>query len=171
MLMTAPVNGLVVTTRPLRAATVPGRCTVSCGPRVRIISPGKTKESWLEEAIGIYTTRLRGTLELECVWVKDDAALLAQVGSAPGGCIALDPLGKSVTSEQFSELLFSALEAGGSRLSFVIGGAEGLPPELRAKAQLVSLSRMTFTHQMARLLLAEQVYRAAEIRKGSGYHK
>ena len=172
MLFTASAHGLVATTRPLRAAAAPGRHeTLSCGPRVRILSPGKTKESWLEEAIGIYTKRLRSTLELECVWVKDDAALLTQAGSVTGGCIALDPLGKSVTSEQFSELLFSELEAGGSRLSFIIGGAEGLPPELRAKAKLLSLSRMTFTHQMARLLLAEQVYRAVEIRKGSGYHK
>ena len=172
MFLTASAHGLVATHRPLRAAVAPVRHgALSCGPRVRILSPGKTKESWLEEAIGIYTTRLRGTLELECVWVKDDAALLAQAGSAAGGCIALDPLGKSVTSVQFSELLFSELEAGGSRLNFVIGGAEGLPPELRAEAQLLSLSRMTFTHQMARLLLAEQVYRAVEIRKGSGYHK
>ena len=63
------------------------------------------------------------------------------------------------------------MERGGSRLSFIIGGAEGLPAEVRADATLVSLSRLTFTHQMARLVLAEQIYRATEIRKGSGYHK
>ena len=143
---------------------------VRCGPRVRIVSPGKNKERWLEDAIELYTTRLRGTLELECVWVRDDAALVKQARDA-GSVIALDPLGKTCTSEEFSELLFAAIERGGSRLSFIIGGAEGLPKEVRADATLVSLSRLTFTHQMARLVLAEQIYRATEIRKGSGYHK
>ena len=137
---------------------------------MRIVSPGKNKERWLEDAIELYTTRLHGTIELECVWVRDDAALLKQARGA-GSVIALDPLGKTCTSEEFSELLFAAIERGGSRLSFIIGGAEGLPKEVRADATLVSLSRLTFTHQMARLILAEQIYRATEIRKGSGYHK
>ena len=158
---------------PLRpsASPAPRAGSLTLGPTVRILSPGKTKEAWLDEAIGIYQKRLRGTLALECKWVRDDAALLAQAQASAGVCIALDPLGRTVTSEEFSELLFSSLERGGSRLSFVIGGAEGLPSELRAQSTLLSLSRMTFTHQMARLLLAEQIYRASEIRKGSGYHK
>ena len=76
--------------------------------------------------------------------MRDDAALLAQA-SGGGACIALDPLGRTVTSEEFSKLMYTELERGGSRLSFIIGGAEGLPPELRAQASLLSLSRMTFT--------------------------
>jgi 23S rRNA (pseudouridine1915-N3)-methyltransferase len=61
---------------------------------------------------------------------------------------------------------------GGARLSFVVGGAEGLPPELKgAPYELLSLSKLTFTHQFARVVLAEQIYRGAEIRKGSAYHK
>ena len=159
---------------PPLCRSVPSSCRrvadARCGPRVRIVSPGKNKERWLEDAIELYTTRLRGTIELECVWVRDDAALLKQARGA-GSVIALDPLGKTCTSEEFSELLFAAIERGGSRLSFIIGGAEGLPKEVRADATLVSLSRLTFTHQMARLILAEQIYRATEIRKGSGYHK
>lgn len=66
------------------------------------------------------------------------------------------------------------LTQGGSRLAFVIGGAEGLPPSIKAARQRYefwSLSRLTFTHQWARVLLTEQLYRATEIRKGSGYHK
>ena len=79
---------------------------------MRIVSPGKNKERWLEDAIELYTTRLRGTIELECVWVRDDAALLKQARGA-GSVIALDPLGKTCTSEEFSELLFAAIERGG----------------------------------------------------------
>ena len=174
MLALTAALGLLSGTRPCsRPAAAPsGRVPggVRCGPKVRIVSPGKTKERWLEDAIELYTKRLRGTLALECVWVKDDIALVSQ-SRATGAVIALDPLGKTCSSEEFSELLFAAIERGGSRLSFIIGGAEGLPAEVRADATLVSLSRLTFTHQMARLVLVEQIYRATEIRKGSGYHK
>ena len=147
---------------------------VRCGPRVRIVSVGKTKEAWLNSAIELYVSRLRGVLEVECVWVKDDAALLAAVEKTSSGetSIVLDERGPTCTSVQFAERLFDGLEAGGSRLSFFIGGADGLPPSLKAqRSRLLSLSSLTFTHQMARLLLLEQVYRATEIRKGSGYHK
>ena len=66
--------------------------------------------------------------------------------------ICLDPRGKQMTSEKFSTFLYNKLEKGGSRVSFVIGGAEGLPPSLREKTlrNLVSLSDLTFTHQWAR---------------------
>lgn len=76
---------------------------------------------------------------------------------------------------QFSHFLRSlsllSLPTGGSRLVFVIGGAEGLPPSLKKSKELWSLSKLTFTHQWARVLLTEQIYRATEIKKGSGYHK
>ena len=54
---------------------------IYCGPRVRIVSVGKTKEAWLESAIELYTTRLRGVIEIECDWVRDDTALLKSVVS------------------------------------------------------------------------------------------
>jgi 23S rRNA (pseudouridine1915-N3)-methyltransferase len=65
------------------------------------------------------------------------------------------------------------MPTGGSRLAFVIGGAEGLPASIKGSRQYEfwSLSKLTFTHQWARVLLTEQLYRATEIRKGSGYHK
>ncbi len=78
-------------------------------------------------------------------------------------------------SPTFSKFVFSKLEEGGSRLTFVVGGAEGLPPGLKSKppqgGTKLSLSSMTFTHLWARALLAEQIYRASEIRRGSKYHK
>ena len=91
-------------------------------------------------------------------------ALLASLG--PYGALRLH------VSRLAQEAEFDALEAGGSRVTFIIGGADGLPPALKADpGRLLSLSRLTFTHQMARLLLIEQIYRATEIRRGSGYHK
>lgn len=107
------------------------------------------------------------------MWVKDDEALSAKAAEQPGVLLVLDERGAQYTSQDFSKMLYEQLEEGGSRLTFVIGGADGLPPDLRAtpaKRQL-SLSRMTLTHQMARLLLAEQVYRASEIHRGSKYHR
>jgi len=142
--------------------------------RVVILSVGKTKEDWLNTAVDEYVKRLRASsVELECMWVKDDAALSARAAEQPGSLIVLDERGALYTSEAFSHVMYELLEEGGSRLTFVIGGADGLPPDLRAtpaKRQM-SLSRMTLTHQMARLLLAEQVYRASEIRRGSKYHR
>lgn len=80
-----------------------------------------------------------------------------------------------MSSPAFSKFLFSKLEQGGSRVTFVVGGAEGLPEGLKRNppqgGATLSLSSMTFTHLWARALLAEQVYRAAEIRRGSKYHK
>lgn len=156
----------------LRAA--PSRAAaIRCGPRVTIYSVGKTKEAWLQTAIELYTTRLRSVVDIDCVWVRDDAALEAQVSRADSaGCIILDERGELCTSVEFTSRFFDALEAGGSRVTFFIGGADGLPPALKADTgRLLSLSRLTFTHQMARLLLIEQIYRATEIRRGSGYHK
>lgn len=149
---------------------------VHCGPRVRIVSVGKTKEKWLEQAIDEYIKRLRPTLALECQWVRDDAALEAawtRTLDSTERCIVLDERGPMCDSQQFTSIFFKQLEEGGSRLSFFIGGAEGLPPAIKAtpKAGQLSLSRLTMTHQMVRLLLVEQVYRASEIRRGSKYHK
>ena len=75
------------------------------------------------------------------------------------------------SSEDFADLLYDGLDAGGSRMDLCIGPAEGFTEDLRRRARLLSLSKLTFPHQLARLLLVEQIYRAAEIRRGSGYHK
>lgn len=83
----------------------------------------------------------------------------------------MDETGKQLTSNDFSSYVFKSFEDGGASISFIIGGAEGLPTIIRSNYPLISLSLMTWTHQMARLLLIEQVYRAVEIKKGSKYHK
>jgi 23S rRNA (pseudouridine1915-N3)-methyltransferase len=149
---------------------------------IRIVGR-KSSESWLEEGVQMYETRLQpSNVDVETIWHKDNAALIRGVEmdhQKNHKVVCLDPKGESTTSEAFAKKLYDWLEEGGSRLCFVIGGAEGIPNELKypvpSRKQLVttmiSISALTFTHQFARLLLIEQIYRATEIRKGSGYHK
>lgn len=138
--------------------------------KIKIFSIGKTKESWLLEALEEYQKRLRNLVAIEWILAKDNPQLLSLTNSETH-LICLDPKGHSLDSEQFSALLIKKLEESGSRLSFVIGGAEGLPPAIRNNREAISLSPLTFTHQIARLILMEQIYRAFEIAKGTGYHK
>jgi 23S rRNA (pseudouridine1915-N3)-methyltransferase len=138
--------------------------------KIKIASVGKNKETWLEEACAEYIKRLQGAALIECIWVKTDEQLIAQA-EKDQALICLDPNGVKLDSEGFASLLMQQLEEGGSRLTLIIGGAEGLPPPLKKTAKLISLSPMTFTHQITRLILIEQIYRAFEIHKGSRYHK
>jgi 23S rRNA (pseudouridine1915-N3)-methyltransferase len=134
--------------------------------KVKVLTIGRCKEKWLSEALAEYEKRLRGKLSIEWALAKDNAQLTEWAGQE--SYVALDPKGELLTSEAWSEKMMKL----GLRLVFVIGGAEGLTPELLKKAQFKwSLSPLTFTHQITRLILAEQLYRATEIERGSQYHK
>lgn len=137
--------------------------------KVKILSVGKTKESWLEMALEEYAKRLAPHMQLETVWARSDEQLLLLAKETP--VLALDPQGRKLDSLEFSRFLFQQFEKQGSRLTFVIGGPEGLPAEIKRTSPLISLSRLTFTHQITRLVLVEQIYRAVEINRGSPYHK
>lgn len=138
--------------------------------KITIYSVGKTKEPWLIEALNEYEMRLRSSLEIQWVLVKKEEQLPPLLEKIPFVALVIEA--KQQSSEEFSLALHGWLESGGSRLSFLIGGAEGIPKELEQKAfAKLSFSKMTLTHQMVRLLLLEQIYRALEIRKGSSYHK
>jgi 23S rRNA (pseudouridine1915-N3)-methyltransferase len=82
----------------------------------------------------------------------------------------LDERGKLATSREFAASLGALRDQGVQRFVFVIGGAYGFPPALRERFPLLSLSKLTFPHDLARLVLAEQVYRALHILKGGAYH-
>ena len=139
--------------------------------RIKIFTIGKAKEPWLSEALEEYTDRLKASACIEWVLAKDNAQLVQLVGKEKS-FVCLDPHGKLLDSPAFSRELLRLLSEGGSRLSFVIGGAEGIPDSIKSRAaKLFSLSPLTFTHQMTRLILLEQIYRAFEIDKGSPYHK
>ncbi len=139
--------------------------------KIKVYSVGKTKENWLQEALQEYERRLKPILSLEWILAKTDEQL-KQFLEKESHFIALDPQGKHYTSEEFSLFLGKAFQNYDSRLTFVIGGAEGISKAVKTQAKgLISLSKMTFTHQITRLVLIEQIYRAFEIQKGSAYHK
>lgn len=138
--------------------------------RITILSVAKVKESWLQAALDDYASRLTPLLDLRFEWVRDDSQL-EQAALNARLAIGLDPRGRSFDSDSFARYLNQQLEVGGSRLLFVIGGPDGLPPSLRRHCPLLSLSPLTFTNQLARLVLVEQVYRAMQILSGSPYHR
>lgn len=156
---------------------------------MKIILPllGKTKELYLGAGIDDFAGRLRRFVQLELPVLKEkksgakeDAARLqneeAQIlfGSVPQSAkvVALAPLGRQLSSEELADLLCRWEDQGVREIAFLIGGPTGLAPKLVEKADYVlSLSRMTFTHEMARLLVLEQLYRAFSIKAGTGYHK
>ncbi|KAJ8905143.1 hypothetical protein NDN08_001653 [Rhodosorus marinus] len=144
--------------------------------RVRLVSVGRrtAKEAWAETPVEEYQKRLGPNLDLECEYVKDDAALVKAMKSATETHwkIAMDAEGRSYDSQGFSDLLMKRLETSGGRVHIFIGGAEGLSAAAKSSVnELVSLSKMTFTHKIARLVLVEQIYRAIEIHKGTKYNK
>jgi 23S rRNA (pseudouridine1915-N3)-methyltransferase len=135
--------------------------------KIKVLTIGKCKEIWLADALSEYEKRLKGKVSFEWVIAKNDTQLLEHVNEEPF-VIALDPKGELLTSEEWSKKFIRF----GLKIAFVIGGAEGLPPAIFQRPHYKwSLSPLTFTHQMTRLILVEQVYRALEIDRGSQYHK
>ena len=135
--------------------------------KVKAIAQGRCKEPWLLAALAEYEKRLHGSLQIEWVFTEN-AEELADKSLKEPILIALDIQGEMLNSAAFSEKWMRM----GARVSFVIGGPTGLPKKVLEKARWRwSLSKLTFTNQIARLLLVEQLYRALEIARGSPYHK
>ncbi|MCL1629403.1 23S rRNA (pseudouridine(1915)-N(3))-methyltransferase RlmH [Roseibaca sp. V10] len=100
------------------------------------------------------------------------APLLARAAPDGAHLVALDERGVSLTSPDFARLLAETRDRGTRDMAFLIGGADGLSPEMRAQADtLLSFSQMVWPHMLARVMLAEQIYRAATILSGSPYHR
>lgn len=132
--------------------------------KVKIFTVGKTREAWLQAALAEYEKRLSPKASVDWVLAKSAESLVVPEPT----WVALDVKGELVDSPTLSRKLLKL----GTRWNFVIGDAEGVPPALLQKsAWRWSLSPLTFTHQMTRLILLEQVYRALEIDAGSSYHK
>ena len=139
--------------------------------RIRIIAVGKVRKGWVQEGVALYRKRLPGLVITElkdATMVKAAEAITAAL-QADERLVVLTEEGRSLDSLSFAEQL---RDSGSDRLAFVIGGADGLDPGLKARASWrLSLSPMTFPHELARLLLLEQLYRATSILQGGPYHK
>jgi len=144
---------------------------VSGFPKIRLIAVGSVKKNWLREGIEVYRKRLP---ELNLVEIKDSN--LVKEGQQilnlvkPGDrLIALTEEGKTCASIALAQFLAEAVS---NQLVFVLGSAQGLSADVKqAACDHLSLSPMTFPHEIARLLLVEQLYRAKTILQGSSYHK
>jgi 23S rRNA (pseudouridine1915-N3)-methyltransferase len=138
--------------------------------KIVVLAVGKLRERSFGALCDEYVTRARRHLSVEVVEVEDDAAL-ARKWPAQGETIALDVGGEAWTTERFARHLDDRMLHGTRALTFAIGGADGLPPALVARATLrLSLSALTLPHRMARLVLLEQIYRALSIIRGEPYH-
>lgn len=157
--------------------------------KINIVAAGKIKEKYLQMGIAEFMKRLPpyadvkiteiaeekmkdnpSAAEKEKTLAAEGERLLKQV---PQGSylFVLDVYGKQISSEELSEKIDALALQGNSNLTFLIGGAFGLSEEVRKAAdEKISFSRMTFTHQMVRLLLVEQIYRAFKISRGEKYH-
>lgn len=147
---------------------------------------GKTREPYLAAGIQDYADRVRRFFPVELpvlkekhsrnqsrgVVSKNDARLLLEKGKGAGVRVALDPTGTTIDSEGLAALLTKWDDRGTQVGCFYIGGHLGLHASVLDDAELVlSLSRLTFTHEMTRLILLEQLYRACTINAGHNYHK
>ena len=145
--------------------------------KINLVTIGKLKEKFLVEGVAEYLKRIKIFSKInvqeisECRTVEEEGRkLLAQV-PRDSFLIVLDVVGEELTSEKFAEKISELNLRGVSDITFLIGGAFGLSEEVRQAADFrLSLSRMTFTHQMARLIIVEQIYRTFKINRGEPYH-
>ena len=157
---------------------------------IRLTSVGKLKERFYADAVAEYEKRLGAFCRMELIELAEErlgerpsaaeieAALEREAQQIEkkllkdGQIICLCVEGEQLDSERFAGLLTRAENSGKPRISFVIGGSFGLAPELKRKADFrLSMSKMTFPHHLARVMLAEQIYRGFQIKEGTRYHK
>ncbi len=142
---------------------------------IRLVAVGKIKEPYLAAGLAEFQKRLRPYCKLELVELKDEgmekeAKVIEKYAVANPNAYILDAAGRQLDSLEFSKLVKSA-DLSSPPLTFVIGGPDGISPELKKKAKTISLSKMTFTHEMCRLFLLEQIYRAYQIAQNRPYHR
>lgn len=153
--------------------------------KLTLITVGKTDVPWVREGLQLYAARLQhyirfdvreipalknaGALSEDQIKAKEGALILKEAEGSE--IILLDEHGAEYRSVEFAKELQNRLNRGGKDISFVVGGAYGFAPEVYARASSkLSLSKMTFSHQMVRTVFAEQLYRAFTIIKGEPYH-
>ncbi len=139
--------------------------------RIRVIAVGRVRKRWIAEGVALLLERLPGlqVVELRDAGPRREAEAVLQTLRPDERLAVLCEEGENPDSLSFARRLG---ELGGERLALVIGGADGVDPSLKARARWrLSLSAMTFPHELARLLLLEQLYRARSILQGGPYHR
>lgn len=137
--------------------------------KLTLLVVGKLRSRELRSLCDDYKSRIARYATLNEIEVKDDGALLRALPKA-AHVVAMDVAGRPSSSTQFSEQVITWGSTGNGHVCFVIGGAEGIPPQLTSTADVrLSLSAMTLPHRLARLLLLEQIYRALSIWRGEPY--
>lgn len=152
--------------------------------KIKLITTGKTRELYLLEGLNIYLNRLKhyasieyielgdvkNTGNIDDIKTKENEQILKHI-SVSGHVILLDERGKEMSSIQFADFINQKQCSGIKNIIFIIGGAYGFTDKIWQRANhTISLSKMTFTHQMVRLIFLEQLYRAFTILKGEKYH-
>ena len=131
---------------------------------------GKTKEPAIATLTDEYLKRISRYCAVEGVTLRDEDGLLAKFGKAVT-LVLMDSRGKELSSEQFARFLRDHQDRNPLPLVFAVGGADGFSDVARSAAQhVISLGKMTLAHELARVVLLEQVYRAFTILKGHPYH-
>jgi 23S rRNA (pseudouridine1915-N3)-methyltransferase len=150
--------------------------------KIKVLWVGKSRDPWVRDAIEEYAGRIRRYCPLELVDIRDEKGAAAEEMRSrecerlekqipPGAAlILLDERGEQMDSPGLAAFVGKQRDCGTGELIFVIGGAYGFSEEFRRRGRLLALSKMTFTHQMVRAFLLEQIYRAFTILNGEPYH-
>jgi 23S rRNA (pseudouridine1915-N3)-methyltransferase len=146
--------------------------------KIKIAGIGKPKEPAIASLTEEYLKRISRYVQVEGLTLRDEAALLEWCGRAPRAkdatkwtLVLMDSRGKEFSSEQFAKFLGDYQDRNPWPLIFAVGGADGFSNATRAAAQhTISLGKMTLAHELARVVLLEQIYRAFTILKGHPYH-
>ncbi len=147
--------------------------------KITILAVGKEKDFAGHELVAEYSNRIGHYIPIEWIYIpaldiqEEGKRILKVLDSHTGGShiVMLDEKGKEQTSVQFSSFIGQRMNEGLRSLTFLIGGAHGFDPSVHARVQTkLALSQLTFPHQLVRLIVAEQIYRACTIMKGEKYH-
>ena len=145
--------------------------------KIKILAIGKLKKKFLIDAVAEYLKRLQNHATVKIIELNEQRTvdeeceiLISHISKDEWTCL-LDVHGEEMPSEKLAQIISSLTLHGQSNLTFIIGGAFGINDKLRKAVDFrLSLSKMTFTHQMTRLILIEQIYRAFKINSGEPYH-
>ncbi|RQW87108.1 MAG: 23S rRNA (pseudouridine(1915)-N(3))-methyltransferase RlmH [Geobacter sp.] len=151
--------------------------------RLKVLWVGKTQQDWVREGIEEYSSRIRRYMPLEVLEAREEKGAaeetlrerecdrLSKLVPKNARLVLLDEKGTVMSSPEFADFLGRSRDAAVPELVFAVGGAYGFSQEFRSRADtMIALSRMTFTHQMVRVFLLEQLYRGFTILNREPYH-